>query len=145
MPDRELFELAESGMLAKPDVLLAQVRRMLADPKVEGFSENFAAQCAGFRPAAFAGLQEVLPLPAVVAGKLDPRLADRLFGRRQRELCKPVIECHLLAVETAFSLKPAHLPTDFDSQPLDITKLQLRDSATTLAHGFQRIGHRVAQ
>jgi len=44
MPDETLFELASKEQLHKSDVLLAQVRRMIADPKSEGFSRNFASQ-----------------------------------------------------------------------------------------------------
>ena len=44
MPDQELFDLAAKSELRKPDVLLAQVDRMIGDPKSRGFSENFASQ-----------------------------------------------------------------------------------------------------
>lgn len=44
MPDATLFELAAKGQLRRPDVLQAQVRRMINDPKAIGFSRNFAAQ-----------------------------------------------------------------------------------------------------
>jgi hypothetical protein len=44
MPDETLFELASKEQLHKSEVLLAQVRRMIADPKSEGFSRNFASQ-----------------------------------------------------------------------------------------------------
>ncbi|MFO0802073.1 MAG: DUF1592 domain-containing protein [Gemmataceae bacterium] len=44
MPDEELFRLAADGTLRKPDVLEAQVRRMLKDAKVRSLSENFAGQ-----------------------------------------------------------------------------------------------------
>ena len=44
MPDVALFELAAAGRLTEPAVLTAQVRRMMADPKIEGFSRNFATQ-----------------------------------------------------------------------------------------------------
>ncbi len=44
MPDETLFELASKEQLHKSNVLLAQVRRMIADPKSEGFSRNFASQ-----------------------------------------------------------------------------------------------------
>jgi len=44
MPDEELFQAAANGSLRKPDVLEAQVRRMLKDPKVRALSENFAGQ-----------------------------------------------------------------------------------------------------
>ncbi|MDP7585769.1 MAG: DUF1592 domain-containing protein, partial [Verrucomicrobiota bacterium] len=33
MPDAELFRLAKRGELTQPDVLAAQVRRMVADPR----------------------------------------------------------------------------------------------------------------
>lgn len=44
MPDETLFELAAAQKLHEPQVLLAQTRRMLADPKSRGFSQNFASQ-----------------------------------------------------------------------------------------------------
>jgi mono/diheme cytochrome c family protein len=44
MPDDTLLALAESGELAKPAVLEAQVDRMLADPRAAGFAANFAGQ-----------------------------------------------------------------------------------------------------
>lgn len=44
MPDSTLFDLAENDQLLQPNVLLAQVKRMIADPKSEGFSRNFASQ-----------------------------------------------------------------------------------------------------
>ena len=44
MPDEELFRLAGKNELRKPEVLEAQVRRMLKDPKARGLSENFAGQ-----------------------------------------------------------------------------------------------------
>ena len=44
MPDDTLFDLAASGQLHEPSVLLAQARRMITDPKSHGFSRNFASQ-----------------------------------------------------------------------------------------------------
>lgn len=44
MPDATLFGLASKGQLHQPAVLLAQVRRMIADKKTIGFSRNFASQ-----------------------------------------------------------------------------------------------------
>ena len=44
MPDETLFKLAAREQLHNSDVLLTQVKRMIADPKSEGFSRNFAAQ-----------------------------------------------------------------------------------------------------
>jgi hypothetical protein len=44
MPDEQLFELASKQELRKPQVLEAQVRRMLADPKTNALVDNFGAQ-----------------------------------------------------------------------------------------------------
>lgn len=44
MPDDELLGLAESGKLHTPEVLDAQVRRMLADKRSAALAENFAGQ-----------------------------------------------------------------------------------------------------
>jgi mono/diheme cytochrome c family protein len=43
MPDRELLDLAAKGELHKPNVLLAQTKRMLRDPKARGLATEFAA------------------------------------------------------------------------------------------------------
>jgi hypothetical protein len=44
MPDDELFRLADQGELKKPEVMKAQVLRMLQDPKSQALTQNFAAQ-----------------------------------------------------------------------------------------------------
>jgi hypothetical protein len=44
IPDDELLDLAERGRLHDPEVLQAQVLRMLADPKAQALVENFAGQ-----------------------------------------------------------------------------------------------------
>ncbi|MHC2066394.1 DUF1592 domain-containing protein [Bremerella sp. T1] len=44
MPDETLFDLAESGKLRDPSILAAQVDRMLADEKSEGFVQGFGGQ-----------------------------------------------------------------------------------------------------
>jgi hypothetical protein len=44
MPDEPLFALAESGALARDEVLKAQVRRMLADQRADSLGERFALQ-----------------------------------------------------------------------------------------------------
>ena len=47
MPDEELFRLAESGRLKNSQTLLAQVGRMLKDPKAGVFSKTFMGQWLG--------------------------------------------------------------------------------------------------
>jgi hypothetical protein len=44
MPDDELFGVAAAGTLHEPDVLAAQVNRMLADPKSQELVRNFTGQ-----------------------------------------------------------------------------------------------------
>jgi hypothetical protein len=49
MPDKELFDLAESGNIAKPEVIRSQVDRMLSDPRSKALVKNFAGQWLGLR------------------------------------------------------------------------------------------------
>ncbi|HEX7079439.1 MAG TPA: DUF1592 domain-containing protein [Gammaproteobacteria bacterium] len=44
IPDEELLALAEQGRLREPDVLEAQVRRMVADERADALVENFTGQ-----------------------------------------------------------------------------------------------------
>ena len=44
MPDDTLFRLAEQGQLRKPEVLDAQVRRMISDRRGDALMQNFAGQ-----------------------------------------------------------------------------------------------------
>nr|CAA9298369.1 Protein of unknown function DUF1592 [uncultured Armatimonadetes bacterium] len=44
MPDEELFKLAAKDALQDPNVLAAQARRMLKDPKAKALADNFAGQ-----------------------------------------------------------------------------------------------------
>ena len=43
-PDGELLSLANSGALARPDVLNQSIERMFADPRIERFLDTFPAQ-----------------------------------------------------------------------------------------------------
>jgi hypothetical protein len=47
IPDEELLTLAWKGALNKPEVLKAQIGRMLADPRAKRFSQNFVQQWLG--------------------------------------------------------------------------------------------------
>jgi hypothetical protein len=49
MPDEELLELAAAGELHRPEVLVAQARRMLADERVRGLATEFAGNWLDFR------------------------------------------------------------------------------------------------
>lgn len=49
MPDETLSALAQSGELHEPDVLRAQVERMLQHPKADAFTENFTGQWLSLR------------------------------------------------------------------------------------------------
>ncbi len=57
IPDEELIELGAAGRLSEPDVLEAQVQRMIADPRSDEFIENFTGQWLNVR-----GLQASEPV-----------------------------------------------------------------------------------
>ncbi|QVL34129.1 DUF1592 domain-containing protein [Telmatocola sphagniphila] len=59
IPDEELLKLAEQGQLRKPEVLMGQVNRMLADARAKRFSQNFVEQWLGLD-----GLNSVTHIPA---------------------------------------------------------------------------------
>ena len=48
-PDDELLKAAAAGTLRRPDVLRAQTRRMLKDPRVRGLATEFTGNWLGFR------------------------------------------------------------------------------------------------
>src|SRR4030095_14474995 len=52
MPDDELLEVAVKGRLSDAEVLDAQKKRMLADPKSQTLVTNFAGQWLGLRELA---------------------------------------------------------------------------------------------
>jgi hypothetical protein len=49
MPDRELLDRAAAGDLHQPAVLMAQVRRLLKDPRARGLATEFGANWLDFR------------------------------------------------------------------------------------------------
>ena len=71
LPDDELLTLASASRLRRPEVLAAQVTRMLADPRAKSLSEDFA-----FQWLQLAKLDEITPDRAQfphASGLLDPR------------------------------------------------------------------------
>ena len=71
LPDDELLKLATESRLGKPDVLAAQVNRMLADPRAKALSDDFA-----FQWLHLSKLDEITPDRAQfphASGLLDPR------------------------------------------------------------------------
>ena len=49
LPDTELLELAEQGQLTDPKILAQQTGRLLANPRIERFSEHFTRQWLGMQ------------------------------------------------------------------------------------------------
>jgi len=71
LPDEELVQLASASRLSRPDVLAAQVGRMLADPRAASLSRDFAFQWLNIKK-----LDEITPDRAQfphASGLLDPR------------------------------------------------------------------------
>jgi mono/diheme cytochrome c family protein len=78
MPDDELLSLAEKNELRKPDVIQAQVRRLLKDSRSHAFVENFALQWLNLR-----SLDELTPDPEVF-----PTFSPQLRADMLRETSK---------------------------------------------------------
>lgn len=91
MPDDTLFELAGQGLLQRDDVLAAQVRRMLADPRAEGLIENFTGQWLHLR-----NLDEADPgdmsAEAFEALRRDMRTEALMFIQHMLDEDRPLIE-----------------------------------------------------
>jgi hypothetical protein len=66
-PDATLLKVAEQGHLKEPAVLEQQVRRMLAHPKADALSINFAGQWLNLR-----GLDSVAPVSSLYPDFDDP-------------------------------------------------------------------------
>ncbi len=75
IPDDELLDLATQGKLKDPAVLERQTRRMLADPRSQAFTTNFAGQWLSLRR-----LPDIVPDPF-----LFPDYGDTLALAFQRE------------------------------------------------------------
>jgi hypothetical protein len=75
LPDDELFELARKKTLREPDVLEAQVRRMLKDPRSRALVDNFVGQWLQLR-----SLKEFKPDP-----DLFPTFDDKLRAAMLQE------------------------------------------------------------
>ncbi|MEP7309216.1 MAG: DUF1592 domain-containing protein [Acidobacteriota bacterium] len=75
IPDDELLDLATQGKLGDPAVLERQTRRMLADPRSQAFTTNFAGQWLSLRR-----LPDIVPDPF-----LFPDYGDTLALAFQRE------------------------------------------------------------
>ena len=73
-PDEQLLKLASSGTLARPEVLTAQVERMLADPKSDRFVEHFLDDWLQLREIDF-----TTPDPALYPD-FDPWLRDSMLA-----------------------------------------------------------------
>ena len=73
-PDEQLLQLASSGALARPEVLAAQVERMLSDPKSDRFVEHFLDDWLQLREIDF-----TTPDPALYPD-FDPWLRDSMLA-----------------------------------------------------------------
>lgn len=74
MPDEALFALAAEGTLTRPDVLDAQVKRMLLDPKARALAEGFAGQWLGVN-----SLKHAVEPDRRVFPEFDPALRDAMI------------------------------------------------------------------
>ena len=85
IPDDALLDLAEAGRLREPGVLEAQARRMLADPRAEALTSNFAAQWLYLR-----NLPNMQPLSEAYPD-FDDNLR-RAFGRETSLFFRSIVD-----------------------------------------------------
>jgi hypothetical protein len=75
IPDGQLLDLATQGKLHEPAILERETRRMIADPRSQAFTDNFAGQWLSLRR-----LQDIVPDPF-----LFPDYGDTLALAFQKE------------------------------------------------------------
>ncbi|MGI9240327.1 MAG: DUF1592 domain-containing protein [Verrucomicrobiales bacterium] len=88
MPDAELLRLAAEGKLADPVVRQAQVERMLGDPKIARFIDNFTGQWLDLREIEFTSPDKKL------YPEFDPMLQESML-RETRGFFRHVLEENL--------------------------------------------------
>ncbi|WP_236625090.1 DUF1592 domain-containing protein [Rhodopirellula sp. SWK7] len=71
VPDEQLLELAASGTLYQPKVLLAEVDRMLADPRHERFVQHFVGQWLDLRALSYLAVDKSF-------SQFDPSLKEAM-------------------------------------------------------------------
>jgi hypothetical protein len=86
LPDEELLSLAEQGRLRDPEVLRAQVARMLADPRAESLVANFAKQWLDIR-----GVPDIVPDP-VLFPEFNPELGAAFAKELELFLASVLLE-----------------------------------------------------
>ena len=79
MPDAELLKAAQTGKLQDEQVLRAQVKRMMRDPKIEAFSRELFGQWLRYRD--FLGTD---PIPAGTFPGYDASLRQAMFEEPTR-------------------------------------------------------------
>jgi len=84
MPDEDLLQLAENNRLLDPQILSAQIERMLKDPKAAALGRNFAAQWLNLR-----NLADVRPNPEVFPDFDEPLRAA--MARESEELFNAIV------------------------------------------------------
>ena len=82
LPDRTLFELASSGELSKPEVIEAQLERMLKDRKLKRFCDSFPAQW--------------LQLERIISSVPDPQKYPNFYFSKYRNSMHMMLEPLLL-------------------------------------------------
>jgi hypothetical protein len=84
MPDEDLLQLAENNRLLDPQILKAQIERMLKDPKAAALGRNFASQWLNLR-----NLADVRPNPEVFPDFDEPLRAA--MARESEELFNTIV------------------------------------------------------
>ena len=95
IPDEELLKLAEAQKLHNPEVLSAQVDRMLRDKRVKRFCDSFPAQW--------------LQLERIITSTPDRKLFPTFYANAYRTSMHMMLEPLLLFETVLIENRPVHL------------------------------------
>ena len=115
VPDAELRRAAAAGELARPEMVRAQVRRMLADPRAASLSQRFAVQWLGIDALETRALDPEL-FPEIDASLLASmrRESELLFDSivRGRQPVRALLEARTTQVDSRLAVHYGVEPPD---------------------------------
>jgi len=139
MPDEELFRLAADGSLTKPDVLRAQIKRMLQDPRAAAFAENFTTQWLGLKALGETVRPDPQRFPEFDAALADPAVRNRLLvaepgqGLPARDAARRVV--------TEFARRAFRRPiADAEAEHAEMSVLHRDRRHALFENGERRVG-----
>ena len=108
LPDEELLELAEKGLLSRPDILQVEVERMMNDKKLKRFADSFPAQW----------LQLDRIITSYPDDKKFPYFYDKQFRNSRHMHIEPLLLFETILIENRPLLELIDAPFSYRSKGL---------------------------